>query len=192
MKNIFILFVIHTIFCHGLLSQDTLFVGDLFIKGEFVNSKSIERTVKEYKIDLDCSLSKRLANLICNCDVHINKNRMNGFTIRSVSKDNKQLIIISPNTSQINIESSHFDGVFFLNEIPFFVYKAVDMNTFLSPTRKEIVLKYYKNSNEMNELILSNLVDERFVSKEVLSCKKAKFNLVIEKCTETKSEKNYE
>lgn len=184
MKNIVIFFIFFPcVFYNDLLSQDTLFISDFFIKDEQTNQQSIIRNIKEYKLELDCSLNQRLKNLICNCNSHLDKKIVNGFIIRSVIKNEKQLIIISPNISQIHATSHHLDGMFFIDETPFFVFNISDMSTLLSPTKRDIIIKYYKKSNNSDEIILSNLLDEKFLSEEAFSFKGIDFNLIVENCT---------
>lgn len=187
MKNVvFLLMILSCNFSNDLFSQDSLIINNSNFKDSQSNSQVKLRTFKVYNLSIDSLTNRRLKDLICNCNSYITRYIMNGFTMRVINKEDVKVLILSPNISQIQMSNNNLDGVFFIDKIPFFIYNSNDMKSILSPTNRDIIVKYLEISNSIDEIILSNLIDEKFVSENTFTYKEIKYKLIIENCTKIK------
>ncbi|MDD2983761.1 MAG: hypothetical protein PHQ74_10270 [Crocinitomicaceae bacterium] len=159
--------------------QDTLFVNRVFKESE---KTVVIRTLNEYS--LASCLSERVEQLLVNCGSY--SQNLEGYTIQSIVKDQKKIILISPTTYIINAENPLLDGIVFVNSIPFFCYKSSELESVLNATNRSSIVHFTMTSDGFDEVILSNLLDERFVTKETFQCNGDSFDLIIENCKKTK------
>lgn len=175
------------VFCFSMLimsslnvnCQDTLFVNRVFKGSE---KTVVLKTLHEYS--LASCLSKRVEQLLVNCGNY--SQNLEGFTIQSIVKDQKKIILISPTTYIINAENPLLDGIVFVNSIPFFCYKSSELGSILTVTNRSTFVHFTKTSDGFDEVLMSNLLDERFVTKETFQCNGDSFDLIIENCKKTK------
>ena len=183
-KSLILLVISLHLFCDNrYLSQNKILISDTYFVEDSANlvNKSIQ--IQKFSINENSFLFRRLNSLTSDCKANSTLQNSKGFLIYFPQKIAEPLQIIVSSIEEVEIlNSPKINGVFQINDTPFFILNLPEQNELFNKTDQLIALQLIVNTNELSGIILNNNHNENQITVEKFKENGVTYELFIESC----------